>query len=282
MRNKILLLLGIMLPLYLQAYSQMLYPIVGTYKGKSAQGMAIWKDRAYLFSDGGHCRVIDLNTGLKTCEFDLASSNKKPHINNACFGIEVEDSMSEPVIYISETNNPHRCYVESLNGNKPVLVQTIDAKINGKVVGNNNWIVDREKGELYGIDRKWGQFLDDQGNVKNIITRYRLPKLSEGEYITLTEKDVIDKFEIVFANGMQDAKIRKGILYIVAGLDELSTAKKDSNRSLIIVDLKKKRIIKKMDLTYVTTNEPEGVDFWKKKCIMYCGQTGGLFKIPSK
>lgn len=147
------------------------------------------------------------------------------------------------------------------------------------MVGNNNWIVDREKGELYGIDRKWGQFLDDQGNVKNIITRYRLPKLSEGEYITLTEKDVIDKFEIVFANGMQDAKIRKGILYIVAGLDELSTAKKDSKRSLIIVDLKKKRISKKMDLTYVTTNEPEDIDFHKGKCLMYCGQTGGIYRI---
>ena len=35
------------------------YPIVGTYKGKSAQGMAIWQNYAYLFNDGGHCRVLN-------------------------------------------------------------------------------------------------------------------------------------------------------------------------------------------------------------------------------
>ena len=38
-------------------HSQLVYPIVGQYKKKSAQGMAIYNDLAYLFSDGGMCRV---------------------------------------------------------------------------------------------------------------------------------------------------------------------------------------------------------------------------------
>ena len=38
-------------------HSQLVYPIVGQYKKKSAQGMAIYKDLAYLFSNGGMCRV---------------------------------------------------------------------------------------------------------------------------------------------------------------------------------------------------------------------------------
>ena len=49
----------------LLAYTQLRYPVVGTYKGKSAQGMAIWKNNAYIFNDGGHCRVLDLKTGWR-------------------------------------------------------------------------------------------------------------------------------------------------------------------------------------------------------------------------
>lgn len=65
----------------------------------------------------------------------------------------------------------------------------------------------------------------------------------------------------------------------MAVLDELSSSKKDAKRCLIIVNLKKKRISKEIELTNVTTNEPEDIDFWDRKIVMYCGQTGGLYKI---
>ena len=58
-------------------FSQIVYPIVGRYQGKTAQGMAIWEDEAYLFNDEGHCRVLNLKTGKVQREFDLASSGKK-------------------------------------------------------------------------------------------------------------------------------------------------------------------------------------------------------------
>ena len=28
-----------------------------------------------------------------------------------------------------------------------------------------------------------------------------------------------------------------------------------------------------------SSNEPEDIDFWDRKIVMYCGQTGGLYKI---
>ena len=43
-------------------HNQLIYPVVGTYQGKSAQGMAIWGEDAYLFNNGGHCRVFDLKS----------------------------------------------------------------------------------------------------------------------------------------------------------------------------------------------------------------------------
>ena len=80
--------------------SQMLYPSVGSYDGKSAQGMAIWDDQAYLFNYGGHCRILNLKTCDIVGSFLLASANKSNHVNNACFGSDVYNLDNKPVIYI--------------------------------------------------------------------------------------------------------------------------------------------------------------------------------------
>lgn len=258
----------------------MLFPTVGTYEGKSAQGIAIWEDCAYIFNDGGHCRVVDLKSGEITKEFSLASSGMKPHINAACFGAEKPSHIDIPVIYISETNtSPQRCFVEDISGDVSVLLQTIEAKENGKVYSNHNWVVDRENKFLYGINRRWHEYLDDEGNVKNIITKYRLPLLREGKHVTLTEKDILDRFEVVFANVMQDAVIFDDKLYIATGLHEMAQSRKGAKRGVVVVDLERKKIIKYINLSFITTNEPEGIDFWGKKCILFCGQNGGMHKV---
>lgn len=264
----------------MQISAQMIHPIVGTYQKKSAQGMAIWGDYAYMFNEGGHCRVIDLESGIVKRELDLACSDMNPHINSACFGVEKNGESELPVIYVSETNNnSKKCFVEDISGERPVIIQTIDAKEKGKAYTNHDWVVDRENHYLYGINRKWHKYIDDQGNVNNIITKYRLPKLSDGELITLSEEDIIDRFEIIFANDMQDAVIKGGMMYILTGYHEMVHEKKGAKRAIIIVDLKRMKIDKIIDLTYLTTNEPEGIDFWNKKCIISCGQNGGLYEV---
>lgn len=278
MKQRLLIILAFCI-ISLNISAQMLWPVVGTYKSKGAQGMAIWKDVSYVFNDGGHCRVIDLKSGALSFEFDLASSNLNPHINNACFGIESKDGSNTPVIYISETNKPYRCFVESVINGKAHLEQIIDASMDGKLYSISDWTIDREEGCLYGINRKWNQYLDEEGNVENTIIKYRLPKMEEGEHVTLTEADVMNKFVVLFAEGMQGAKIKKGKMYIVTGLCEMDNHKKDASRTIVVVDLKKGIIKKKIDLSRITTNEPEDMDFYKGTGVLFCGQNGGLYKV---
>lgn len=261
-------------------FAQMKYPIVGTYKGKSAQGMAIWGDNAYLFNDGGHCRVLNLVSGRVQGEFDLASAGGKTHVNAACFGTESCNGNS-PLIYISEYNSPSRCFVECVGDTGSSLVQTIQAQDNMKNRFVQAWAIDSKRQYLYAIARKTPQ----KGMTRNInveIVKYRLPSLKEGKNVILTNEHILDVFEVPFHNGVQGAKIRGKYLYIVTGLQEASHGEINAERAIQVVNLQQQKLIKSIDLTYVTTNEPEDIDFYKGKCLLYCGQNGGIYQINVK
>jgi hypothetical protein len=263
---------------YLSGFAQLKYPIVGTYKGRDAQGMAIYKDKAFLMSDGGYCRMYDLSLGKIVSEFPIGSFGNNPHVNNACFGVEKLGSSNCPVIYITECRkNGFRCFVESFDGN-PRIVQTIDARKNRDMSGVLTWVVDTKKKCLYAITRS-SKALDERGSVVNRITKYRLPQVSEGAYVMLTEKDEEDCFDVVFPNILQGCKIKGHFMYLVTGLQQSQCHFKDSQRAIQVIDLKKKKLKKTVDLTYVTTNEPEDIDFYKGKCLLYCGQEGGIYEI---
>lgn len=262
----------------INGFGQLRNPIVGTFQSRSAQGMAIYEDDAFLMNDGGGCRQLDLKTGLVKRHFKLACASRNPHVNNACFGIERIRNGYLPVIYISECREGgFHCFVESLDS-IPVLLQTIHAQNDDKIVRVINWVVDNKHGVLYAVTRI-EKHLDAIGNVKNTITKYRLPRLEEGDNVILTKKDIIDSFDIFFPNILQGCKIRGNYLYLVTGLEQSLSYRKDSKRAIQVVDLKRKKLLKQIDLTYLTTNEPEDIDFYKGKCLLYCGQEGGLYKV---
>lgn len=261
--------------------AQLRYPVVGLYKKCSAQGMAIWNDRAFLMSDGGRCRVYDLKAAKVTNEFLLGSAYKDNHVNNACFGREYIEKGNYPILYITECKNQYRCFVENISENSSLLVQTIQAKEKGKVLPVLIWVTDSKNGFLYAVTRS-GKKLDTVGSVANTITKYRLPMLKEGNDILLTEKDILDRFVIPFPNILQGAKIRGHYLYIVTGLQETSNSRLDSKRAIKVIDLKTKTFKRDIDLTYVTMNEPEDVDFFKGEALLYCGQNGGLYEVKLK
>ena len=127
MRHAIFILISLF-GIWHDACSQLLYPVVGNYRGKSAQGMAVWNEKAFLFSHGGRCRVLNLNTGKVMREFFLASADSTNHVNNACFGVEKLEKSGLPLLYISECRARYRCFVECLNDSGSVLVQTIEAR----------------------------------------------------------------------------------------------------------------------------------------------------------
>lgn len=263
------------------SYSQLVYPVVGKYQGNTAQGMAIWNDEAYLFNDGGQCRVLNLKTGITERKFSLASAAKKTHVNAACFGRNTIPNSKCPLIYISEFNSPSRCFVECLSDSASSLVQTIQAQENGKNSWVQSWMVDGVNSYLYSVARmplKKGE----KNTTKVKIAKYRLPSLSEGENVILTEKDCLDKFIVDFASGTQGGKIRGNYLYIVSGLQESANGQFNAKRAIQVIDLKRKCRVREVDLTYVTTNEPEDIDFYNKKCLLYCGQEGGIYQIKLK
>lgn len=260
------------------ANAQLQYPVVGTYQNKSAQGMAIYDDKAYLMNEGGSCRVLNLLTGKVERSFFVCSAAKDNHCNSACFGKNCGDEDGMPLLYISECYNSGRCFVERLTENSSVTVQTIEATKNGKNWRMSNWVLDNKNGYLYALTRNRKEHIDSVGNVRCYVIKYRIPSLVEGAYVRFSEKDIIDKFELIYPNVLQGSKIRKNKLFLVTGLQQ-SIVNKESKRAILVVDLAKKEIIKSVDLTYLTTNEPEDIDFFGKKCLLYCGQEGGIYEI---
>lgn len=274
-------LIFIILLYSLNNYAQLIYPIVGQYKNKSAQGMAIWGDNAYLMNDGGHCRVYDLKKSVVTKEFMLASASPNCHVNNACFGNYLFKDNDIPAIYITEYKGKHRCFVENITADGTShLIQTIGYSKNDVPVFVLNWCVDAENKFIYAIINTRKDIKKANG-VVNSILRFRLPDLNEPN-ILFTEKDVLDRFDVSFPNGIQGAKIKNGHLFIVTGLQETSKYRFDSERAIIVIDLKRKKIDRKIDLTCITMNEPEDMDFYKNDILLYCGQTGGIYKVTDK
>jgi hypothetical protein len=263
------------------ANAQLRYPIVGNYNGKSAQGMAIWGDEAYLFNDGGHCRVLDLKNGEVKREFYLKSSGKNTHVNAACFDSEISKNAELPNIYISEYNYPSRCFVENIKDTVSNLVQTIQAYENGVKQFVQSWIVDSKKGCLYAVARQ-SPVKGDKNTSKVRIVKYRLPKLMEGREVVLSEKDQWDSFFVDFSSGTQGGVIRGKYMYLPSGLQESAKGSFNAERAVQVIDLRKKKLVRRIDLTYVTTNEPEDMDFYHKKALLYCGQEGGIYEIKLK
>ena len=101
--------------------------------------------------------------------FELASSQKDNHANNASFGIETKKGATYPLLYISVGKPGNAidltCFVESITkkGKKfsSELVQKIILDINGwseagyvPIFGAPSWMVDQKRGELW--EEKYG------------------------------------------------------------------------------------------------------------------------------
>lgn len=266
----------------LNCNGQLVYPIEGRFRGKSAQGFAISHDKAFLFYDGGLCRSFDLKRGRVITDFNIGSASKNNHVNSASFGRESIKGNSLPVIYISECRSPYRCFVENITDSTSQTVQTIVVKRTDADSIVHNWVVDSKQNCIYSI--RFGEIVNKQTGMRRCrIIRYKLPKLNKGELVVFTESDVKDTFEVFFPNLLQGASIYKNNLYMPVGLhEEAGNKRKDGERALIVVNLKKKKIEKKIDLTNVTASEPEDMDFYQGGALLYTGQDGGIYKVKLK
>ena len=254
-------------------FAQLMYPIVGDYKNKGAQAMAIYDDYAYLFNDSGLCRILNLKNGRIEGEFMLQCAAKDTHVNSACFSRRFAKGYSIPALYITEFYGKRRCFVELINDKCSKLVQTIEYKdSHGAYPFVREWMVDNEEQMLYALIRR-----PDREEINEII-KFSLPLLGNGVHIVLSDKDVLDKFTVRFVNGPQGGVIRGRYMYVATGFTPLHGEGKYFDREIMVIDLKRKKLIRSIDISKVTMNEPEGLDFYKGNCLLFAGGTGGIYK----
>jgi hypothetical protein len=252
------------------------YPLPGAYEKKSAQGLAVYGDNALLFNDTGLCRIYDLKTLKKLAEFPLASAAEHNHANCASFGPEFpKGNKLFPALYVSECWKPYRCFVESIEPKGPRLIQTIALKTGGPDDHVFDWAVDRAGGHIYALALE-----------KRLIhiTKLPLPPL-EKTSVTFTKADILDQFTVTFPNLTQGAAVRGDYLYMPVGLHDTAKSAKDAppgytSREIMIINLKTKKIERRIDLNASVAEEPEDIDFYGDTMLLNCGQKGGLYKIP--
>lgn len=269
-------------------------------KGKSAQGMCIYKNTALLFNDSGYCRVYSLKSHKVVGEFLLDTHSPENHANSANVGVEFpENNRRFPAIYVSECYGKRRCFVESVTSKGANLIQTIrlavgdktewpHARITDKDTGTDfartgNWYVDKENKFLYASGR--ADETKQPGGLKTyFIVKLPLPKLSDGD-ITFTQKDILEKFTVSFRELFQGGVIRNGKLYLPVGhatpkqRPGEKKRKDPMDRALIIVDLSAQKIEAVHPLSDQLSVEPEDADFHNGKLLIWCGQKGGLWQV---
>ena len=202
-------------------------------RGRPQQGMDIYKRYIFSLEDGGHVNVYDFKkqNPFPIAGFELASSCKDNHANNAEFGIEKAPGGSFPLLYISNgkvgSDIEWTCFVESIKrcGKKfsSTLVQTIKLDISGfadkgyePIFGAPSWLIDRERKALWVFSAHQrttpAVTLRAEDNFY-IAYQFRIPALAEGAEVTLTADDLVKQvifpYETWFtqAGCMYDGKI---------------------------------------------------------------------------
>ncbi|MBQ9231380.1 MAG: hypothetical protein IJ190_09410 [Prevotella sp.] len=272
------LLIG-MLSVLCVVRAQPKYGVQGTFQGKSAQGMAVFGNNAFLLNNTGLCRSFDLKGKELKYNFKLTCFSDKNHANCASFGSE--KLKNKPLLYISQCCAPtFYCYVESVGDDGSELVQTIALNCSGENGVAHDWIVDKRANMIYTVTT--AEILDEKTGLRRFhIVKFRLPKISAGKNVVLNDRDVLEDFNIEYPNILQGGTIKGRYLYLPMGVGK---EQKNGNlgRNLVVVDLKKRQIVRTVNIDDYINNEPEDCDFYKGKLLLYCGQSGGLYEIPTK
>jgi hypothetical protein len=251
------------------------YRFVGTYKKEAAQGMAIYKDTAFLFNNTGIVRLYNLKTHEFVSEFFLDTFAPENHANCANFGVEFPAGNSAyPALYVSECYGQRRCFVESVSAAGAKLVQTLKIRGGGPEDVAFDWYLDNAGQFLYAIAKDPGA-----GAHAYRVTKLRLPRLADGD-VTFTPKDFLAQFTINFRHLSQGGVIRGDYLYLPVGHLKPASGKNDPrDRGVLVVNLRTQQIEKELDLNQSLDLEPEDADFHGDSLLMYCGQTGGLWRV---
>lgn len=257
-------------------------------KGHSYQGMDVYGKHLVSLQDKGIATIYKLSGKgkyTKVSQFHLATYDPVNHANVLSFGVEKYDKKDPfPLAYVSQ------CHRKPYNGLKDVLfveriapdmqssslVQTIlyDDK-NGDFGYALQWVIDLDGQFLYG----YGNTVDNTNPAnRHRVIKFRLPKLSDGEFVTLKPEDALENYLIEdygfsFNPIGQGLYVYKNKLYMPTGVGKYETPS-----IMYVWDLVWKSM-EVVDFTRCTAGELEDIGRYKGHFILQ-GQDG-LFYVKS-
>ena len=257
-------------------------------KGHSYQGMDVYGNYLVSLQDKGIATIYKLSgrNFSKVGQFHLASYDPVNHANVLTFGCEKFDRRDPfPLAYVSQCHKkPYKgmkdvLFVERIAADmqSSTLVQTILYDDRNQDFGYAlQWVIDQPNRMLYG----YGNTINntDPDNRHRII-KFRLPSLSEGDFVVLKPEDALENYLIEEASGFSFNPIGQGLyvykdkLYMPTGVGKYETPS-----ILYVWDLVNKTMAT-VDLTRCTCCELEDISRYKGRFILQ-GQDG-LFLLKS-
>lgn len=230
---------------------------------RNAQGMDIYND-SILFQAGidqNYIHIIDINNFLALGTIQFKAPLGEPcHMNNINCGAKIEDSDLYPLLYLSQTNGSHSCFVIRINNDASSyeIIQTIkytgkDHYYNGSAF---DWFVDLDNNFIY----TYGHYNGDQN--KREIMKFHLPQIDLNEFL-LSDEDIIDSFVLDNQSIYQGSKIINGLLYTPVGYGDSQHPSR-----LFIIDLKKKDVVL---VIHLSCREPEAIGRYQSGAVISTG-----------
>ena len=234
------------------------------FEGSAHQGMEIHGKYIFALYDGGHVNVFDFTRPERPAlaGFELASSRRDNHANCANFGVETKRGASFPLLYVSNGlvggDIEWTCFVESITRRgkrfsseiaQTITLDTRDWEKDGyvQIYGAPCWMIDRERQALWifsARQRTTPKITKHNWENQYIATRFRIPKLSEGESVTLSSNDILDQVVLPFDVGFtQSGTVHDGLIYYCFG-----TGAKDKPSAIRIYDTDSRTITARYDL----------------------------------
>ncbi len=209
----------------------------------AAQGFAVHGKYGVLVRDGGQCNIFNLEKPAFVSSFMLEGN--KSHCNNACFGPDYPSNRAKfPYFYVSECRDERSCYVYELTEKGSKLVQRIffDDSTCERAI---DWAVDPDNRMIYAYE-------GNGPGRERTLRKFRLPKVSEGAEVHLTQKDCLGKTEDIHGIYIgQGSVVRDGKIYLTQG-----GPKRDMDLHVFDPDGKRLQVL---NLRFIGL-EPEGLD----------------------
>ncbi|MBQ8814876.1 MAG: hypothetical protein IJZ85_10335 [Lachnospiraceae bacterium] len=279
----------------------------------SAQGMAIWEDRAYILYDTGVCAVYDLKSRKKEplAQFPLGSYNAgtptRDYLNhaNSCMFSDIHYQGNPiPLLYVvigtgtgeDEDGFYYRCAVENIvrtvdgQGIETYTAETVqvisyrsggeeDYRYKRPGWGCPAFLIDCRTRSLYMLSAryrtKYGCVPEGEHNAY-MITRFRLPEIDEGNWVQLSAADILDQFSAESdVMFTQGGTIADGKIYYTFGLP-----RREYPVTILVFDLEKRNLcaqIGNLDRAF-REEEIECCDFYEGRLLCNTSD-GSIFEI---